>query len=157
MANAISLVGSSTTNFSNPPINQLSTTLCETWSWKLLVVANYLALPILKSYKLEGYLTQKKFHVLQNSSQIQPVNHNLKSMARLKPLMEHHQDPLQQKWSIWNLINGLSLIYYFWVGCTTQWHWKWLSNLMGFNTAKDLWKAIQRFIWSTIKGRGWFS
>ena len=58
MANAVSLVRSSTTNFSNPPLNQLLNQL----PYVKLDPGNYLlcqtlALPILKSYKLEGHLT----------------------------------------------------------------------------------------------------
>ncbi|KAA0060627.1 Reverse transcriptase, RNA-dependent DNA polymerase [Cucumis melo var. makuwa] len=58
MANAVSLVEFLTTNFSNPPLNQLLNQLSSV----KLDRGNYLlwktlALPIMKSYKFEGHLT----------------------------------------------------------------------------------------------------
>uniref|UniRef100_A0A9I9ECU4 Uncharacterized protein n=1 Tax=Cucumis melo TaxID=3656 RepID=A0A9I9ECU4_CUCME len=40
MANAVSLIGSSTTNFSNPPLNQLLNQLASVKLCKLFVVEN---------------------------------------------------------------------------------------------------------------------
>ncbi|XP_031745012.1 uncharacterized protein LOC116405217 [Cucumis sativus] len=129
MTNGVSLIGSSTTNFSNPPLNQILNQLASV----KLDRGNYLlwqtlALPILKSYKLQGHLTEE--------NQCPPkfiINPTCGASSRSTTTKT--VNPKFDQWVTFDLL----LLGWMYNSMTPEV----ALQLMGFNTAKDLWEAIQ--------------
>ncbi|XP_016901223.2 uncharacterized protein LOC107991202 [Cucumis melo] len=143
MANAVSLVESSTTNFSNPPLNQLLNQLSSV----KLDRGNYLlwktlALPIMKSYKFEGHLTGEnpclpKFITNQTGESQSGIDGTTEATdgASSRSTTTKTVNPKFDQW----LTSYLLLLGWIYNSMTAEVAFQ----LKGFNTAKDLWEAIQ--------------